>query len=140
VFVRFDATATRRIPRAWVLPAADTAAVAALRLHGIEVAHPTNGMGGPMSELAIDSVQSNPKEFQKHHETRIFGRWRAASTPVTSDMWIVRGNQRHAVVAMYLLDPESDDGLATWNVFDRELAAGGKYPVRRLLNRADDSP
>ena len=140
VFVRFDATATRRIPKAWVLPAADTTAVALLRLHGIEVEHPENGVGGQMSEFAIDSVQSNPREFQKHHETRVFGRWRAANTPITSDMWIVRGNQRHAVVAMYLLDPESDDGLATWNVFDRELATGGTYPVRRLLNQADDSP
>ncbi|HXT49223.1 MAG TPA: M14 family metallopeptidase, partial [Gemmatimonadaceae bacterium] len=140
VFVRFDATATRRIPKAWVLPAADTTAVALLRLHGIEVEHPESGVGGQMSEFAIDSVQSNPREFQKHHETRVFGRWRAANTPITSDMWIVRGNQRHAVVAMYLLDPESDDGLATWNVFDRELATGGTYPVRRLLNQPHDSP
>lgn len=140
VFVRFDATATRRIPKAWVIPASDTAVVAMLRRHGIEVEHLPDGEGGPMSEFAIDSVQSNPKEFQKHHETRVFGHWRTRSSRITGDMWIVRGNQRHAVVAMYLLDPESDDGLATWNVFDRELAAGGTYPVRRLLNRPDDSP
>jgi hypothetical protein len=140
VYVRFDATATRRIPKAWVIPAVDTAVVAMLRLHGIEVEHIPDGVGGPMSEFAIDSVQSNPKEFQKHHETRVFGRWRTGNSRITGDMWIVRGNQRHAVVAMYLLDPESDDGLATWNVFDRELAAGGTYPVRRLLNRPDDSP
>ena len=140
VFVRFDATATRRIPKAWVIPAVDTAVVAMLRLHGIEVEHLPDGEGGPMSEFAIDSVQSNPKEFQKHHETRIFGRWRTGNSRITGDMWIVRGNQRHAVVAMYLLDPESDDGLATWNLFDRELAAGGTYPVRRLLSRPDDSP
>jgi hypothetical protein len=140
VFVRFDATATRRIPKAWVIPAVDTAVVAMLRLHGIEVEHLPDGVDGPMSEFAIDSVQSNPKEFQKHHETQVFGHWRTGSVRITGDMWIVRGNQRHAVVAMYLLDPESDDGLATWNVFDREIAAGGTYPVRRLLNRPDDSP
>jgi hypothetical protein len=93
-----------------------------------------------MSEFIIDSLHSNPKEFQKHHETRVFGRWRTGSARITSDMWVVRGNQRHAVVAMYLLDPESDDGLATWNVFDRELAAGGTYPVRRLLIGPDGTP
>lgn len=140
VYVRFEASATRRIPNAWVIPAADTAVVALLRLHGIEVEHLPNGVGGPMSEFVIDSVQSNPREFQKHHETRVFGRWRTGSARITSDMWVVRGNQRHAVVAMYLLDPESDDGFATWNVFDRELAARGTYPVRRLLNRPDDAP
>lgn len=140
VFVRFDPAMTRRIPNAWVLAATDSAAVALLRLHGIEVEHLPSGVGGAMSEFIIDSLHSNPREFQKHHETRVFGRWRMGSTRITSDMWIVRGNQRHAVVAMYLLDPESDDGLATWNVFDRELAAGGMYPVRRLLLGADDSP
>jgi murein tripeptide amidase MpaA len=140
VYVRFDATTTRRIPNAWVLPAGDTAAVALLRLHGVQVEHLPNGVGGPMSEFAIDSVQSNPREFQKHHETRVFGHWHTGSAQITSEMWIVRGNQRHAVVAMYLLDPESDDGLVTWNVFDRELAPGGTYPVRRLLLRPDDSP
>ena len=34
--------------------------------------------------------------------------------------------------AMYLLDPESDDGLATWNFFDAQLAVGRPYPVMRL--------
>jgi hypothetical protein len=140
VFVRFNPTMTRRIPNAWVVPAADSAAVALLRLHGIEVEHLPSGVGGAMSEFIIDSLHSNPKEFQKHHETRVFGRWRTGSARITSDMWVVRGNQRHAVVAMYLLDPESDDGLATWNVFDRELAAGGTYPVRRLLIGPDGTP
>ncbi|MGH7635015.1 MAG: hypothetical protein ACRENC_14865, partial [Gemmatimonadaceae bacterium] len=140
VYVRFDPTASRSIPGAWILPAADTAAVSLLRLHGVVVEHPRPGASGHVSEFVIDSVHTNPREFQKHHESSIFGRWRTSSTRVSADMWMVRGNQKHAVVAMYLLDPESDDGLATWNVFDRELTAGGTYPVRRLLTRPDSSP
>jgi hypothetical protein len=37
------------------------------------------------------------------------------------------------VAALYMLDPESDDGLATWNVFDRELAPGSFFPVWRVM-------
>jgi hypothetical protein len=140
VYVRFDATDSRRIPKAWILPAADTAAIALLRLHGVAVEHAPRATADHVSEFVVDSVQSNPREFQKHHETRVFGGWRASTARVSADMWMVRGNQRHAVVAMYLLDPESDDGLATWNVFDRELTKGGTFPVRRLLTSSDDSP
>jgi hypothetical protein len=140
VYLRFEPTATRRIPNAWLLPAADTAVVALLRLHGVIVEHMPFAVRDRASRFTIDSLHTNPQEFQTHHETRIFGRWHATSTPIPADMWMVRGNQRHAAVAMYLLDPESDDGLATWNVFDRELTAGGSYPVWRLPVLPDDSP
>jgi hypothetical protein len=36
------------------------------------------------------------------------------------------------VLAMYLLEPESDDGLVTWNFFDRSLTPGAEFPVLRL--------
>jgi hypothetical protein len=35
-------------------------------------------------------------------------------------------------LVMQLLDPESDDGFATWNAFDALLAVGRPYPVLRL--------
>jgi hypothetical protein len=38
------------------------------------------------------------------------------------------------VVAFYMLEPESDDGLVAWNYFDSELAAGQDYPVFRLMD------
>jgi hypothetical protein len=31
-----------------------------------------------------------------------------------------------------LLEPESDDGLTTWNLFDRWLAPGSEHPVLRV--------
>jgi hypothetical protein len=32
------------------------------------------------------------------------------------------------------LEPQSDDGLVTWNVFDPDLAPGAMYPILRLLH------
>jgi hypothetical protein len=36
---------------------------------------------------------------------------------------------------VYLLEPQSDDGFVTWNVFDPDLSAGRGviYPVLRLV-------
>ncbi|HJU66259.1 MAG TPA: hypothetical protein VJ596_11305 [Gemmatimonadaceae bacterium] len=41
-------------------------------------------------------------------------------------------SQPLGVLAMYLLDPESDDGLTTWNVFDARLARGREFPIIRV--------
>jgi len=31
-----------------------------------------------------------------------------------------------------LLEPESEDGLVTWNFFDAELRRGAEFPVTRI--------
>jgi hypothetical protein len=59
---------------------------------------------------------------------------------IPGDMLTVRGDQLQAVAALYLLDPESDDGLVTWNVFDSELAPGKAFPVWRVLGAPNASP
>ena len=35
------------------------------------------------------------------------------------------------MLAVILLEPESDDGLATWNFLDHVLAVGRDYPILR---------
>jgi hypothetical protein len=37
-------------------------------------------------------------------------------------------------LAVYLLEPESDDGFTTWNLFDQDLKKGGRYPVIRIFD------
>ena len=46
--------------------------------------------------------------------------------------FLVFMDQPLAHVAIYLLEPESDDGLVRWGWFDR-LGPGDVYPVRRLM-------
>ena len=39
-------------------------------------------------------------------------------------------------LAFYLLEPESDDGLVTWNLIEDGLAAGETYPIYRVMDAA----
>jgi hypothetical protein len=134
VYDRFEPVLSRTIPRAWLIPASDTLALSLLREHGIRVVHPESGMtAARISRFAIDSLRTQPKEFQGHHEMQLTGRWHDSSTQMPPGMLMVRGDQPQAVAALYMLDPESDDGLATWNVFDRELAPGSFFPVWRVI-------
>ncbi|MEP7065290.1 MAG: M14 family metallopeptidase [Gemmatimonadota bacterium] len=141
VYDRFEPELSRTIPRAWLLPASDTAAIALLRLHGIRVERPASGMTSVhISRFVIDSLQAQPKEFQGHHEMQLHGRWSDTTGQIPGEMVMVPGDQSQSVAALYLLDPESDDGLATWNVFDRELAPGKMFPVWRVIKGSSASP
>ncbi len=42
---------------------------------------------------------------------------------------VVRTAQPLGTLAVYLLEPRSEDGLAAWNFFDADLKAGGDFPV-----------
>ena len=160
-YLRFEPVMTRTIPRAWLIPASDTAAIALLKLHGVRIEHPARDAvaiavrrkgevhverpPAPLtlarvSRFVIDSMVSAPKEFQGHHEVRVSGNWRDTTMLISRDMVTVRGDQLQAVAALYLLDPESDDGLVTWNVFDSELAPGKVFPVLRVLGAPNASP
>jgi len=135
VYDRFEPSLSRTIPHAWLLPASDTAAIALLRLHGVRVERPSAGMtSARLSRFVIDSLRTQPKEFQGHHEMHVNGSWRDTTSRLPTDLVMVRGDQAQAVAALYLLDPESDDGLATWNVFDKELAPGKLFPVWRVID------
>jgi hypothetical protein len=141
VYDRFEPVLERTIPRAWLLPASDTAAVALLRLHGIRVERgPSGTTSARLSRFVIDSLRPQPKEFQGHHEMQLSGSWHDTTAQIAGDLVMVRGDQEQAVAALYLLDPESDDGLVTWNVFDSELAPGKIFPVWRVLTSSNASP
>ncbi len=141
VYLRFDPVLTRTIPHAWLISAGDTAAIALVRAHGIQVERPSAGMtSARISRFVIDSLRTEPREFQGHHEMHLTGSWHDTTSQLPGGMLMVRGDQLQAVAALYLLDPESDDGLVTWNVFDSELAAGKNFPVWRVVAAPNASP
>jgi len=64
---------------------------------------------------------------------RLEGRWSSASGTAGVGSWVVSGRQAMALVAAIMLEPQSDDGLTTWNFLDDRLAVGALHPVRRVL-------
>jgi hypothetical protein len=68
-----------------------------------------------------DSVVAAAQTFQGHREVRVAGAWRRDRRPLAAGTFVVPADQPLAVLALVLLDPESDDGLATWNVWDAAL-------------------
>lgn len=128
----FEATYSWDVPAGFAIPAADTAAVSTLRLHGIQVSQLDRPWTGEVYAFTMDSVITSERAFQGHAEVRLEGeRWSNVSRELPAGTFIVRGDQPLGRLALVLLDPMSDDGLVTWNYFD-PLVAGQEFPVLQL--------
>lgn len=134
VYDRFTSTLDRLPPAAYVVAPEDTAVVTLLRLHGIRVDRSDSAWNARGESFVIDSIITNPRAFQGHHEVRLKGRWERGLQSLPAGSFLVSTAQPRGALIVYLLEPESDDGLTTWNLFDSRLRKGGKYPVWRIFD------
>lgn len=132
VYDRFVPTLGRRLPFAYALGPEHDAALRLLRLHGVVVERLDGEMATQVERFTVDSVVRAPRPFQRHTEVRLEGRWSQETRTLPAGTVVVRTGQPLSILAAYLLEPESDDGLTTWNLFDAALRPGGVHPVMRV--------
>jgi hypothetical protein len=136
VYDRFDPVLEQPLPYAWLIPAELAPLLEPLRRHGLFIEQAIERATVHADRFMIDSVVQNPRPFQGHQETRLAGRGESTDTlTVDPAMYVVRGAQPLGILALYLLEPQSDDGLVTWNFLDAWLRPGGPYPVARIVDR-----
>jgi hypothetical protein len=134
VYDRFTSTLDRTPPAAYVMAPEDTAVATLLRLHGIRVDRSDSAWTARGEAFLIDSIVTAPRTFQGHHEVRLKGRWERGLQTLPSKSFIVSTAQPRGALVVYLLEPESDDGFTTWNLFDGDLKKGGRFPVTRIFD------
>jgi hypothetical protein len=135
----FAATRSLPLPKGWVIPrAADgsrlSAAIDRLRWHGVRVEEISDEVQVPVERFSIGELTKAPKPFQGHQEARLTGTFDRAQLTVPAGSLYIPANQPLARLAFYLLEPESDDGLVTWNIIEEGLAAGQTYPIYRVMD------
>lgn len=136
VYDRFEPTLRRPLPTAWLVPGDDSAFVSRLALHGLELRsiEASGGSAGSVTveRFVVDSIVRAPRPFQGHQEVRLVGRWQSARMDLRGRHYLVMASPRQALLAAILLEPESDDGLTTWNFLDAKLQVGQPHPVVRI--------
>ena len=136
IFDRFVPTLTRPAPWGYVIAQTDTSAVTLARLHGLQLLHVSadwSGDAGP--QFVVDSTVVAPTAFEGHRLVRLVGRWENRPVTLRAGNIVVPAAQPLGVLAMYLLEPESDDGLVAWDVGNRSSGSGGTAPVIRLATQ-----
>ncbi len=136
----FAATRSLAMPKGWLIPRASaqgarlSAAVDRLRWHGLTIQEITAPAQVSVERFTIANYTRAERVFQGHREARLIGAFEKAQLSVSAGALFVPADQPLARLAFYLLEPESDDGLVTWNVIEEGLAAGETYPIYRVTN------
>ena len=136
IFDRFTPTLTRPAPWGYAIAPTDTTAINLAKLHGFEMSRLNaewRGDAGP--QFVVDSTVIAPQPFEGHRLVRLVGRWEPRPVVLAAGTYVVRVAQPLGVLAMYLLEPESDDGIIAWDLGDRSSGANGSAPVVRLATQ-----
>ncbi len=139
VYDRFEPTLTVRNKvlhqpvHSYVITGEHPAVMSLLAAHGIQVVRVDRTWLYGLERFTIDSVIRAPRAFEGHNEERVTGKWAGVTEYVPSGSYIVPVGQPLGRLVVYLLEPESDDGLVTWNYFPG-LSKGSVFPVARIFS------
>jgi hypothetical protein len=133
VYDRFAPTATRRVPAEYIVPTSANGAAAIveqkLREHGVHFERVETVSRRTVEQFALTSARQAEHAFESHRVTSIEGRFERREIEVPAGSLVVSTKQPLGGLVFYLLEPESDDGLTTWNFLDSSLKIGAPHPV-----------
>jgi hypothetical protein len=120
----------------------DREVVDLLKIQGIKMETLTEPLKTVSEKFEITELKGSPRLNQGHYTNSISGKFIAETTDFPAGSIVIRTAQPLANLAAYLLEPQSNDGLMTWNFFDRYLVPQWgmgyyPYPVYRILNKTE---
>ncbi|MCI0460684.1 MAG: DPP IV N-terminal domain-containing protein, partial [Gemmataceae bacterium] len=119
-------------PHAYLVPATFPRVIETLQRHGIVVEELYEDIVLPVQGYRVDTLARSTTPYQKHHPVKVdVGAWHEERL-VAAGTFLVRTDQPRGALAAFLLEPQAEDGLCTWNFFDSALKEGADYPVYRL--------
>jgi dipeptidyl-peptidase 4 len=130
----FTPTLTSTLPYAYAFDAkAAHDILPILKLHGIAVEQLDAGATGSVQSFRVDSVIDRGRSETSRMLKDVDGAWNeAASRTLPTGTYIVRAAQPYGLLAFYVLEPQSEDGLAQWSFFDDVLTAHSDFPILRV--------
>ncbi|MFO0979295.1 MAG: M14 family metallopeptidase [Planctomycetaceae bacterium] len=120
------------IPNAYVIPASETTVVDNLRAHGIRLEQLAKTVRANATVRTVRSIQKSVRSFQKHNMVTVTTDHREEMRELAEGSYVVSTAQPLGRLAIWLLEPESVDGLVTWNFFDASLKEGTDFPIVSL--------
>jgi hypothetical protein len=138
VMVSFTPTLTSTLPFAYAFDEKTAKAIGAqLELHGLTVEQLTAPASVTAQAFTVDSVRELGRSETPRMMKDVTGSWAAATNhALPAGTYIVRAAQPFGLLAFYLLEPESEDGLMQWSFYDGIVASHADFPVLRITKPA----
>jgi hypothetical protein len=111
-------------------------------LHGIKIEKLTEKSKIEAESFNIAELKGAQRLNQGHYNNTITGNFVKDTIDFEAGSIIVRTAQALANLAAYLLEPQSNDGLMTWNFLDRYLVPQwgrgyNPFPVFKVMNKVN---
>ena len=134
VWDQFTAKETVTRPAMYMIAPGYPKALELLQRHGLPVQVLREELELPIEAYRIDAVERAGREFQGHSMIAdVLVSAQPQKRRVPAGTLLVPATGPLGSLAVMLLEPRSEDGLVTWNVFDSALKPGAEFPVTRLL-------
>ncbi len=101
--------------------------------HGIAIDELTQPLTTEVESFLIDSVKKAGRSFQGHTAVTVTGKYKKETIEFAPGSILVRTAQPLGTLAAYLLEPESDDSLTSWNFLDSYLEQGKTHPIYKAM-------
>jgi hypothetical protein len=134
-FAAFKDTVSALLPRGYIIPAGLDTIVEILRKQGVKVTTLEKNQRFSGESFFIEKWNKSPRKFEGHYMVSVEGTFNAREILAKKDDFIVDMAQPLANLIFYMLEPQSDDGLLSWNFFDLILRGSNvpfspvDYPV-----------
>ncbi|HKJ06456.1 MAG TPA: M14 family metallopeptidase [Flavobacteriaceae bacterium] len=117
-FAKFKPTLTSKLPRGYYIPKAFEHIIIHLKKHGIKVEKLKKSKTVLGEDFLATNIQHNSREFEGHFMVNLEGDFvKTSKTFIAGDYYIDMAQPLTNLI-FYMLEPQSDDGLVTWNFFD----------------------
>ena len=135
---RFESRQTALVPSAYMFSAAFTGLAEKLQEHGIWVETLEADAAFPGKQFMVREVGQRNTVQNGHTNSLLSGEFVDITKTFSRGDYVVSMDSPLANLIFYLLEPESDDGLAYWNLFDDfldealSLSESVEYPIFKV--------
>ena len=134
-FSGFKASVESTLPRGYLIPAEFTTIAEHLMKQGAEVKKLEKTVEANGEVFMVSTLVNSRRKFEGHLMATVDGEFKSANRAFKAGDYWVDLAQPLANLIFYSLEPQSDDGLVTWNFFDEYFQKSGidtqtvEYPV-----------
>ncbi|HAC89120.1 MAG TPA: hypothetical protein DCF63_00590 [Planctomycetaceae bacterium] len=125
------------LPVAYAIPLRESWLVSRLESHGVPVKQLKNSTAVQAETAIVQELKSLPIELGRTGRNLIV-QWQKSVETLAAGTFLLQTSGPWGRLIAQLLEPESDECLASWGYFDPYLKQGERYPVVRL-NQMPDS-
>jgi hypothetical protein len=122
-FGQFEATLESTLPSGYIIPSEFSSVAEHLQKLGVKVERLTKSATFKGESFQAEKFSTAARKFEGHAMGSVEGKFVAATQKFKKGDYKVDLAQPLANLIFYMLEPQSDDGLVTWNFFDSYFQA-----------------